>query len=108
MVKREIKITNWPVCNNALRQRSAVWKKFSGQSLSEAQQHWDSTDFVVTPEVLWEQTNKTARNEKVIVRRGDGRLVEMITDGQGRLSQKDSVFIESVQVKRPGEEGSKD
>ena len=31
-------------------ERGAVWQKFSGQSISQAMQQWDSADFAVTPE----------------------------------------------------------
>ena len=37
-------------------ERGAVWQKFSGQSISQAMQQWDSADFAVTPEILWQQT----------------------------------------------------
>ncbi|EKL1017494.1 type VI secretion system tip protein VgrG, partial [Escherichia coli] len=33
-------------------ERGAVWQKFSGQSISQAMQQWDSADFAVTPEIL--------------------------------------------------------
>ncbi len=36
-------------------ERGAVWQKFSGQSISQAMQEWDSTDFAITPEILWMQ-----------------------------------------------------
>lgn len=29
-------------------ERGAVWQKFSGQSISQAMQEWDSTDFAIT------------------------------------------------------------
>lgn len=64
-------------------ERGAVWQKFSGQSISQAMQEWDSTDFAITPEILWMQTGKPAKNQKVRVTRGDGTTVEMTTDDQG-------------------------
>lgn len=42
-------------------ERGAVWQKFSGQSISQAMQQWDSADFAVTPEILWQQTGKPAK-----------------------------------------------
>ncbi|EMY8159399.1 type VI secretion system tip protein VgrG [Klebsiella pneumoniae] len=36
-------------------ERGAVWQKFSGQSISQAMREWDSTDFAITPEILWMQ-----------------------------------------------------
>ncbi len=50
-------------------ERGAVWQKFSGQSISQAMQQWDSADFAVTPEKLWQQTGKPAKNQKVQVTR---------------------------------------
>ncbi|HAM6383681.1 TPA: type VI secretion system tip protein VgrG [Escherichia coli] len=45
-------------------ERGAVWQKFSGQSISQAMQQWDSADFAVTPEILWQQTGKPAKKSK--------------------------------------------
>ena len=73
-------------------ERGAVWQKFSGQSISQAMQEWDSTDFAITPEILWKQTGKPAKNQKVRVTRGDGTTVEMTTDDQGKL------FVESIKI----------
>ncbi|MVW67259.1 type VI secretion system tip protein VgrG [Klebsiella pneumoniae] len=42
-------------------ERGAVWQKFSGQSISQAMQEWDSTDFAITPEILWMQTANRQR-----------------------------------------------
>ncbi|HAI2458029.1 TPA: type VI secretion system tip protein VgrG [Escherichia coli] len=43
-------------------ERGAVWQKFSGQSISQAMQQWDSADFAVTPEIL---CNKLANLQKI-------------------------------------------
>ncbi|HBZ2104948.1 TPA: type VI secretion system tip protein VgrG, partial [Klebsiella pneumoniae] len=73
-------------------ERGAVWQKFSGQSISQAMQEWDSTDFAITPEILWMQTGKPAKNQKVRVTRGDGTTVEMTTDDQGKLPVQSGLF----------------
>ncbi|HAU9637255.1 TPA: type VI secretion system tip protein VgrG [Escherichia coli] len=82
-------------------ERGAVWQKFSGQSISQAMQQWDSTDFAVTPEILWQQTGKPAKNQKVQVTRGDGSVVEMTTDEQGRLPIQSGLFVESIKIDLP-------
>ncbi len=82
-------------------ERGAVWQKFSGQSISQAMQQWDSADFAVTPEILWQQTGKPAKNQKVQVTRGDGSVVEMTTDEQGRLPIQSGLFIESIKIDLP-------
>lgn len=79
----------------------AVWQKFSGQSISQAMQQWDSADFAVTPEILWQQTGKPAKNQKVQVTRGDGSVVEMTTDEQGRLPIQSGLFVESIKIDLP-------
>ena len=81
--------------------RGAVWQKFSGQSISQAMQQWDSADFAVTPEILWQQTGKPAKNQKVQVTRGDGSVVEMTTDEQGRLPIQSGLFVESIKIDLP-------
>ena len=82
-------------------ERGAVWQKFSGQSISQAMQQWDSADFAVTPEILWQQTGKPAKNQKVLVTRGDGSVVEMTTDEQGRLPIQSGLFVESIKIDLP-------
>ncbi|EFU2670107.1 type VI secretion system tip protein VgrG [Escherichia coli] len=82
-------------------ERGAVWQKFSGQSISQAMQRWDSADFAVTPEILWQQTGKPAKNQKVQVTRGDGSVVEMTTDEQGRLPIQSGLFVESIKIDLP-------
>ncbi len=79
-------------------ERGAVWQKFSGQSISQAMQEWDSTDFAITPEILWMQTGKPAKNQQVRVTRGDGTTVEMTTDDQGKLSVQSGLFVESIKI----------
>ncbi|EHF8086283.1 type VI secretion system tip protein VgrG [Escherichia coli] len=82
-------------------ERGAVWQKFSGQSISQAMQQWDSADFAVTPEIPWQQTGKPAKNQKVQVTRGDGSVVEMTTDEQGRLPIQSGLFVESIKIDLP-------
>ncbi|GDC51819.1 type VI secretion protein [Escherichia coli] len=82
-------------------ERGAVWQKFSGQSISQAMQQWDSADFAVTPEILWQQTGKPAKNQKVQVTRGDGSVVEITTDEQGRLPIQSGLFVESIKIDLP-------
>ncbi|MCO0051302.1 type VI secretion system tip protein VgrG [Escherichia coli] len=82
-------------------ERGAVWQQFSGQSISQAMQQWDSADFAVTPEILWQQTGKPAKNQKVQVTRGDGSVVEMTTDEQGRLPIQSGLFVESIKIDLP-------
>ncbi len=82
-------------------ERGAVWQKFSGQSISQAMQQWDSADFAVTPEILWQQTGKPAKNQKVQVTQGDGSVVEMTTDEQGRLPIQSGLFVESIKIDLP-------
>ncbi|HAI4343166.1 TPA: DUF2345 domain-containing protein [Escherichia coli] len=82
-------------------ERGAVWQKFSCQSISQAMQQWDSADFAVTPEILWQQTGKPAKNQKVQVTRGDGSVVEMTTDEQGRLPIQSGLFVESIKIDLP-------
>ncbi|HAI3306371.1 TPA: type VI secretion system tip protein VgrG [Escherichia coli] len=82
-------------------ERGAVWQKFSGQSISQTMQQWDSADFAVTPEILWQQTGKPAKNQKVQVTRGDGSVVEMTTDEQGRLPIQSGLFVESIKIDLP-------
>ena len=84
-----------------ITERGAVWQKFSGQSISQAMQQWDSADFAVTPEILWQQTGKPAKNQKVQVTRGDGSVVEMTTDEQGRLPIQSGLFVESIKIDLP-------
>ena len=79
-------------------ERGAVWQKFGGQSISQAMQEWGTADFAITPEILWKQTGKPAKNQKVRVTRGDGTIVEMTTDEQGKLPVQSGLFVESIKI----------
>ncbi|XWJ91433.1 DUF2345 domain-containing protein [Phytobacter ursingii] len=79
-------------------ERGAVWQKFGGRSISQAMQEWGTADFSITPEILWKQTGKPAKNQKVRVTRGDGTIVEMTTDEQGKLPVQSGLFVESIKI----------
>ncbi|VFS40087.1 ImpA family type VI secretion-associated protein [Escherichia coli] len=49
----------------------------------------------------WQQTGKPAKNQKVQVTRGDGSVVEMTTDEQGRLPIQSGLFVESIKIDLP-------
>ena len=79
-------------------ERGAVWQKFGGRSISQAAQQRDDVEFSITPKVIWKETGKLARNQKVFVKRGDGTVVVMTTDDQGMLPKQNGVFVEPVNV----------
>ncbi|KLP53667.1 type IV secretion protein Rhs [Enterobacter genomosp. O] len=60
-------------------ERGAVWQKFSGQSISEAAQKWDSTDFSVMPEVRWPYDDAHVSGQVIRLVNGDGTEQRLIT-----------------------------
>lgn len=72
-------------------QRAAVWQKFGGQSMSQAAQSWESSEFEMGPEVRWPYSEKTVAGQKINLTHSDGTVKELMTSASGR-GEKQSVM----------------
>jgi type VI secretion system secreted protein VgrG len=65
-------------------QRAAVWQKFGGQSMSQAAQSWESSEFEMGPEVLWPYSETPVAGQKISLTHSDGTVQELMTSASGR------------------------
>ncbi|MEQ9870490.1 type VI secretion system tip protein VgrG [Pectobacterium odoriferum] len=79
-------------------QRAAVWQKFGGQSLSQAAQSWESSEFEMGPEVLWPYSETPVAGQKISLTHSDGTVQELMTSASGRGEKQNLVDPASVQI----------
>ncbi|QHP81176.1 type VI secretion system tip protein VgrG [Pectobacterium odoriferum] len=79
-------------------QRAAVWQKFGGQSMSQAAQSWESSEFEMGPEVLWPYSETPVAGQKISLTHSDGTVQELMTSASGRGEKQNLVDPASVQI----------
>ncbi|VEC81257.1 type VI secretion system Vgr family protein [Raoultella ornithinolytica] len=77
-------------------QRAAVWQKFGGQSMSQAAQSWESTDFAITPEVRRLSDDSPVAGLKLGLAGGDGSQQKLATSASGATAVQNNVNIDSL------------
>ncbi|MBU4682632.1 type VI secretion system tip protein VgrG [Cedecea davisae] len=79
-------------------QRAAVWQKFGGQSMSQAAQSWDSSEFEMGPEVRWPYSDKPVAGQKISLTHNDGTAQELMTSASGRGEKQSVMDPASIQI----------
>ena len=79
-------------------QRAAVWQKFGGQSMSQAAQSWESSEFEMGPEVRWPYSEKPVAGQKISLTHSDGTVQELMTAASGRGEKQSLVDPASMQI----------
>ena len=79
-------------------QRAAVWQKFGGQSMSQAAQSWESSEFEMGPEVLWPYSDKPVVGQKISLTHSDGTVQELMTSASGRGEKQNVIDPASMQI----------
>lgn len=79
-------------------QRAAVWQKFGGQSMSQAAQRWESSEFEVGPEVMWPYSDKPVAGQKISLTHSDGTVQELMTSTSGRGEKQSVMDPASIQI----------
>jgi len=77
-------------------QRAAVWQKFGGQSMSQAMQSWESTDFAITPEVRRLSDDSPVADLKLGLTGGDGTQQSLATSASGTIAVQNNVNVDSL------------
>lgn len=77
-------------------QRAAVWQKFGGQSMSQAMQGWESTDFAITPEVRRLSDDSPVAGLKLGLDGGDGTQQSLATSASGTTAVQNNVNVDSL------------
>lgn len=79
-------------------ERGAVWQKFGGQSLSQAAQNWESSEFEMGAEVLWPYSETPVAGQKISLTHSDGSVQELMTSASGRGEKQNLVDPASMQI----------
>ncbi|MCS4271705.1 MULTISPECIES: type VI secretion system Vgr family protein [Raoultella] len=79
-------------------QRAAVWQKFGGQSMSQAIQIWESSEFEMGPEVRWPYSDKPVAGQKISLTYSDGSVQELMTSASGRGEKQSVMDPASIQI----------
>ena len=79
-------------------QRAAVWQKFGGQSMSQAVQNWESSEFEMRPEVRWPYSEKPVAGQKISLMHSDGTVQELMTSASGRGEIQSVMDPASIQI----------
>jgi len=79
-------------------QRAAVWQKFGGQSMSQAAQIWESSEFEMGPEVRWPYSDKAVAGQKISLTYSDGTVQELMTSASGRGEKQSVMDPASIQI----------
>lgn len=79
-------------------ERGAVWQKFSGQSISEAAQQWDSADFAITPEVRWPYDDAPIAGQLIRLVSEDGTEQKLTTSGSGSAPKQSGINAELLKA----------
>lgn len=77
-------------------QRAAVWQKFGGQSMSQAIQIWENTDFAITPEVKRLSDDSPVAGLTLGLTGGDGTQQSMVTSASGATAVQNNINIDSL------------
>jgi len=77
-------------------QRAAVWQKFGGQSMSQAMQSWENTDFAITPEVRRLSDDSPVAGLKLGLTGGDGTQQSLATSASGTTAVQNNVNVDSL------------
>jgi hypothetical protein len=78
-------------------QRAAVRQKFGGQSMSQAAQSWENTDFVITPEFRRLSDDSPAAGLKLGLAGGDGTVPVESLSAICRNSEIKSILATGVE-----------
>jgi type VI secretion system secreted protein VgrG len=88
---------NGGVCGAGQNHRAgAVWQKFGGQSMSQAAQSWESTEFAITPEVRRLSDDSPVAGLKLGLAGGDGSQQKLATSASGATAVQNNVNIDSL------------
>ncbi|WP_404685117.1 DUF2345 domain-containing protein [Raoultella terrigena] len=77
-------------------QRAAVWQKFGGQSMSQAAQSWENTDFAITPEVKRLSDDSPVAGLTLGLTGGDGTQQSLVTSASGATAVQNNINIDSL------------
>ncbi|WP_368884442.1 type VI secretion system Vgr family protein [Providencia vermicola] len=80
-------------------ERGAVWQKFGGQSISEAMQSWESSEFAVKPQLVNLGDLGGPHQPKPVGIYAEGTKSTSTSDVQGNLSERKGLGLDQLDIK---------
>ncbi|UNH25555.1 type VI secretion system Vgr family protein [Moellerella wisconsensis] len=80
-------------------ERGAVWQKFGGQSINEAMQSWESSEFAIKPQLVDLADLNSSRQPKPVGIYAEGTKSTTTTDTQGNLSEHKGLGLDQLDIK---------
>nr|WP_314265439.1 type VI secretion system tip protein VgrG [uncultured Moellerella sp.] len=80
-------------------ERGAVWQKFGGQSINEAMQTWESSEFAVKPQFVESFSEKNTDLSHPIDIIAEGTKSSSTSDTLGNLSEQKGLGLDSLKIK---------
>ncbi|MCK1143579.1 type VI secretion system tip protein VgrG [Providencia stuartii] len=80
-------------------ERGAVWQKFGGQSISEAMQSWESSEFAVKPQLVNLGDLGSPHQPKPVGIYAEGTKSTSTSDAQGNLSERKGLGLDQLDIK---------
>ncbi|NIA45575.1 MULTISPECIES: type VI secretion system Vgr family protein [Providencia] len=83
-------------------ERGAVWQKFGGQSINEAMQSWESSEFAVKPQLVNLGDLGSPHLPKPVGIYAEGTKSTSASDAQGNLSERKGLGLDQLDIKLDG------
>ncbi|MEQ5203614.1 type VI secretion system tip protein VgrG [Providencia rettgeri] len=83
-------------------ERGAVWQKFGGQSINEAMQSWESSEFAVKPQLVNLGDLGSPHLPKPVGIYAEGTKSTNTSDTQGNLSERKGLGLDQLDIKLDG------
>ncbi|EJD6615772.1 type VI secretion system tip protein VgrG [Providencia rettgeri] len=83
-------------------ERGAVWQKFGGQSINEAMQSWESSEFAVKPQLVNLGDLGSPHLPKPVGIYAEGTKSTSVSDAQGNLSERKGLGLDQLDIKLDG------
>ncbi|ELU1436365.1 type VI secretion system tip protein VgrG [Providencia rettgeri] len=80
-------------------ERGAVWQKFGGQSINEAMQSWESSEFTVKPQLINLGDLGSPHLPKPVGIYAEGTKSTSASDAQGNLSERKGLGLDQLGIK---------
>ncbi|MCC8463180.1 type VI secretion system Vgr family protein [Photorhabdus bodei] len=94
-----IRISNGQVesgAPNNIIQRAAVWQKFGGQSFNQMASQRETTDFSITPQVLWPFDDSPVNYQSSLLHNQDNSQQPSTTDSDGKVTKQQQLGVEAM------------
>ncbi|OCQ52843.1 hypothetical protein Ppb6_01957 [Photorhabdus australis subsp. thailandensis] len=77
-------------------QRAGAWQKFGGQSFNQMASQRETTDFSITPQVLWTFDDSPVNNQSGLLHNQDNSRQSLATGSDGETAKQQQLGVEKM------------